>query len=216
VGPAIDWTGSLNFGPITIFIRTEQFWLALLFSTLSFARALVLVYFWLLALCVINRNMTEPDVITRLIRLQLSHAAKWPVFVQATLPLLFLTAAWPGLHALLTHAGVTSSLPSVGPLLLQGCLIGLGTFLSLKYLILPLLFADLLARYIYFGRSPVWDFLNVTASNILTPLQRLPLRVGKVDFTPLVGIALTLLLLHVLPRLVMLELHRRNLTLWPQ
>jgi hypothetical protein len=43
-----------------------------------------------------------------------------------------------------------------------------------------------------------------------------PLRFGKVDFAPLVGIVLVLLVLHALPNLVLNQLGRRNLTLWPQ
>jgi hypothetical protein len=44
----------------------------------------------------------------------------------------------------------------------------------------------------------------------------LPLRWGRVDFAPLVGIILLLLLLHALPNLVLSQLSRRNLTIWPQ
>jgi len=216
LGPAVEWTANLNLGAITLFFRTDQFWLILLFSALSFVRALALVYFWLLAVSIINRNAAATDVVCRLIRQQLNRVTAWPIYVQLALPVLFVTAVWPGLHALLSYSKITGPLPSLGPLLLQGCLIGLGIYFSLKYLIPALLVADLIAGYIYFGSSPFWDFLSTTARNTLAPLNHLPLRVGKVDFAPLVGIILTLLLLHVLPGLVLLELHKRNLTLWPQ
>jgi len=216
LGPAVGWTGSLDLGPITIFFRPDQFRLALLFSILSFLRVLVLAFCWLLAVWVINRNTTPLDPVSSLIRQQLSPVAGWPIPVQLALPLVFVATVWPGLHVLLFQVGVANPSPPTGRLILQGLLMGLGTYLSLRYLIPALLFADLLARYIYFGRSPVWDFLGVTAGNILAPLRRLSLRVGRMDFAPLIGIVLTLLLLHWLPRLVLHELNRRNLTLWPQ
>jgi hypothetical protein len=44
----------------------------------------------------------------------------------------------------------------------------------------------------------------------------LPLRFGRIDLTPLAGIILILILLHALPNVVLNQLNRRNLTLWPQ
>jgi uncharacterized protein YggT (Ycf19 family) len=216
LGPAVDWTASLNLGAVTLFFRTDDFWLTLFFSCLSFARVLVLAYFWLLALCVINRNAKDAHMVSDLICRQLSRVAAWPVSVQLVLPLVFVAAIWPGLHALLTYASITNEIPSFGRLMLQVWLIGLGIYFSLKFLIPALLFADLIAGYIYFGSGPFWVFLSTTARNLLAPLQRLPLRIGKVDFAPLVGIGLTLLLLHALPLLVLQELNKRNLMLWPQ
>jgi uncharacterized protein YggT (Ycf19 family) len=216
LGPEVEWTANLDLGAITLFFRADQLWLMMLYSALSFVRALVLGYSWLLAVSIINRNSPATDSISRLVRGQLGSIVGWPTCVQLALPLAFAAAAWPALHALLSYVKVAGPLPAFAPLMLQSCLIGLGIYLSLKFLIPALLLADLLARYIYFGRSPFWDFLNTTARNILFPLQRLPLRIGKVDFAPLAGIALTLLLLHALPRLLLHELHKRNLALWPQ
>ena len=216
LGPAVDWTANLDLGAITLFFRTDRFWLMLLYSSLSFLRALTLIYFFLLAVSMFNRNANAPDLISRLIRLQLRRVPAWPIYVQLALPVVLAAAVWPGLHALLSYAKITGPLPLLGPLILQGCLIGLGIYLSLKYLIPALLFVDLISRYIYFGSGPFWEFLSTTARNILAPLDRLPLRVGRVDLAPLAGIALSLLLLHALPRLVLHELHKRNLTLWPQ
>jgi uncharacterized protein YggT (Ycf19 family) len=203
-------------GLVTIFFRSDQFWLALLFSLHSFVRALLLAYGWLLAVCVINRHSTTPDSVLKFLRQLLGRPAGWPIYLQVPLPLLFCVAVWPGLHLPLTHAGVTSAVPPAGRLLLQGGLLGLAACFSLKYLIVSLLLVDFLSSYIYFGRSRVWDCLSATARNLLGPLQRLPLRRGRMDFAPLVGIGLTLLLLHWLPRLVEFGLNRRNLTLWPQ
>jgi len=78
-------------------------------------------------------------------------------------------------------------------LLAQAGLIGLGTYLDWKYLIAAILFLHLLGSYIYFGEHPAWNFINLTARNLLSPLRWLPLRFGKVDLLPLAGIALVIL-----------------------
>jgi uncharacterized protein YggT (Ycf19 family) len=51
-----------------------------------------------------------------------------------------------------------------------------------------------LNSYIYFGRHPFWNYVNATAQTLLTPLKKIPLRAGKVDFAPVAGIALVFLL----------------------
>ena len=56
-----------------------------------------------------------------------------------------------------------------------------------------LLTLHLLNSYIYFGRHPVWNYVDVTAKTLLRPLKKIPLRIGKADFAPIVGIALTFL-----------------------
>jgi len=202
--------------PFTLFFHTDHLSLTLLYSGLSFASVLSLVYLCLLALWVINRSITAPDSISRWIRRQLGWVVRCPLALHLSLPLFFMMLIWPALHALLTYSGVTNSFLQTGRLMVQACLLGLEFYLTLKYLIPFLLHADLTARYIYFGTGSIWEFVGATARNLLTPMQRLPLQVGRIDFAPLVGIAITLLVLDWLPRLVALELNRRNLSLWPQ
>ncbi len=48
--------------------------------------------------------------------------------------------------------------------------------------------------YIYFGKNPFWKYVNVIAQNFLSPLKKIPLRAGKVDFAPVVAIGLVFLL----------------------
>jgi uncharacterized protein YggT (Ycf19 family) len=76
----------------------------------------------------------------------------------------------------------------------QSLVIGLGGYLVWKFLIGALLALHLLNSYIYFGRHPFWNYVNATAQTLLKPLEKIPLRAGKVDFAPVVGIALTFLL----------------------
>ena len=43
---------------------------------------------------------------------------------------------------------------------------------------------------IYFGKHPVWKYVNAAAQTLLSPLDKIPLRLGKADFAPVLGIAL--------------------------
>ena len=83
--------------------------------------------------------------------------------------------------------------PTVAELLEQAAIIGLAAYLVWKYLIVVLLLLHLVNSYVYLGEHPFWKFVNATAGNLISPLRRLPLRWGKVDFSPVIGIALIFL-----------------------
>jgi uncharacterized protein YggT (Ycf19 family) len=216
VGP-VNWTPKINLVVVTLAfpltLRGHHFWSsAMLFSALSFTRALLIFYFWLLALAFINRRMAVPDSFQKMLLLLLGRASRWPRMVQAILPLLTVAALWFVLYPLLVYEGVTSRAHSNAHLAEQSLLVGMSIYFSLKFLLPAFLFVHLIANYVYLGGSPFWDFVSSTARNILVPLNRLPLRFGKVDFAPLAGIILLLLLLHALPIFILDVL---NLTLWP-
>jgi uncharacterized protein YggT (Ycf19 family) len=119
-------------------------------------------------------------------------------------------------HPLLVYTGVTTPVRSNAVLLAQGCVISLIVYLSLKFVLLAFLVVHVFITYVYLGTNPVWDFINTTSRNLLRPLNRLPLRLGKIDLAPIIGIVLVALLLFVLPNYLLHELDRRNLTVWPQ
>jgi uncharacterized protein YggT (Ycf19 family) len=216
IGPAVNWTPRLDLVVVTLAFRGNAFVPVLLFSLLSFVLTLAVFYFWLLALAVINRRVLEPDPFQKMVLLQLGRLARWPRFAQAIVPLFTVAALWIALHPALVQAGVVNRTQSNLHLAEQGLLVGAGMYLSLKFLLPAFLFLHLVASYVYLGNSPLWDFVNLTARNTLAPLNRLPLRIGRVDFAPLVGICLILLLLHGLPNLILNQLDRNNLTIWPQ
>ena len=120
------------------------------------------------------------------------------------------------LHPLLVYIGVMTPIRSNAVLLAQGCVVSVILYLSLKFVLLALLIVHVIITYIYLGTNPVWDFINTTSRNLLSPLNRLPLRLGKIDLAPLIGIILVVLLLHVLPNYILHELDRRSLTIWPE
>lgn len=221
IGPAVNWTPRLNLALVTpafplthggqVFYRS-----ALLFSVLSFILLLIVFYVWLLALAVINRRVTNPDPLQKLLLLQLGAPARWPSIVQMVLPFFVCAAMWMLCHPLLMHIGVTSRPRSNIVLLAQGLMLGLNAYLSLKLLLAAILFANVIVSYVYLGSNPIWDFVSTTSRNILRPLNWLPLRIGKLDFAPLTAIVLIVLVFYwPIPAKIGHLLDQHNLTLWP-
>lgn len=221
IGPAVNWSPRLNLtivAPAFPLMRTGQVFYrsALLFSLLSFLLVFLIFHFWLLALAMINRWNTNPDPLQKLVLLQLGRLARWPLLVQLLLPFLVSAALWMLCYPLLVHIGVTSPVRSKTVFLEQGLILGFNAYLSLKFLLVAFLFVHLIISYVYLGSNPVWDFVSTTSRNILYPLNWLPLKLGRVDFTPVLGIILVILLLFVLPDFLLQKLDRHSLTLWPQ
>ena len=216
IGRAVNWTPRLDLGIIALAFRGNVFATALLFSISSFVRTWLVFHFWLLALACVNARGSERDPIQKMILLQLGKVGRWPRWILAILPVLVIALVWIAAYPLLVRAGVVNPVQSSAHLLGQGALLGTAVYFTVKNLIPVFLFLHLIGSYVYLGGSPFWDFVNGTSRRILRPLDRVPLRFGKIDFAPLAGIVLILLALHVLPNLVFSELSRRNLTLWPQ
>ena len=58
----------------------------------------------------------------------------------------------------------------------------------------------LLNSYIYFGKHPFWNYVTAEAQTLLRPLRAVPLRAGKADFAPVVGIVLVFLFAELAER----------------
>lgn len=218
IGPEADWTPRLDlyFVVLAFHLRSDVFLPAMVFSVLSFARILIVCYFWLLALTMINRHSAEPDPLQRILRLHLGPVARWPWLLQLLLPLVLITGLWTALHPLLVHLEITSRVRFNAHLMEQGLLIGVALCFSLQYLLPVFPFLHLVASYVYLGPSPLWEFVGATARNLLAPLRWLPLRLARFDFTPLVGVVLLFALLHWLPNLILGKLVENKVNLWPQ
>jgi uncharacterized protein YggT (Ycf19 family) len=216
IGPSAEWTPKIDLMFVVPAFRSDNFNLCLLYSLLSFGRTLLVLYFWLLAVTIVNRGSADPGPIQKLIRHQLGPVARWPWPVQALLPFLLTALIWMALHPLLFKLRIITGPQSFLHLVEQGFLIGAGLLFSLKFLIPFLLLVHLLATYVYLGSNPVWEFISGTAQNLLRPLRWLPLRLGRLDFTPAIGALLALLLLHFLPELGLRTMLDRNYVVWPQ
>jgi uncharacterized protein YggT (Ycf19 family) len=205
IGSALNWTPNLDLAAIVLPFRSEFQGRMFLFSLFSFGLTLAVFYVWLLFLATVNRRIANADPFQKLVQAHLGRAGHWPWPMQLSLPFVAAGMIWLALHPLLVHWQIDTAAHSTVQLLKQALLLGVSLYLSLRYLIAGFLFAHLLTSYVYLGSHPVWSFVNGTARHLLTPLRWAPLRLGKVDFTPLVGIVLVFLAaefaLHWLPRL---------------
>lgn len=228
IGPAVGWTPRLNLSIITLafpLARAGQIFYrsALLFSFMSFILVVVIFYFWLLAIAVINRRVTNPDPLQKLLLLQLGRPARWPLVIQLALPFIVCAALWMVCRPLLNHVGVTSPVRSNVRLLEQGLILGLSAGYSLRFLLLAFLIAYVVVTYVYLGANPLWEFVSTTSRNILSPLKRLPLQFGKMDLAPLIAIVLIVVAFYYpLPRYARNFMDRPHgaagyrLTFWPE
>ncbi|MBC8094729.1 MAG: hypothetical protein H7Y43_02845, partial [Akkermansiaceae bacterium] len=216
IGPAVNWTPQLDLGAIAPAFRANNFSQQLLFSVLSLLRALAVFYFWLLVLSVINRRSANPDPLQRLLWLQLGKSAHWPLALKLAAPVVLSGLLWLAFYPLLAHWEVINWAASKWHLAGQCLVVGLGIFLSLKYLLPAFLLLHLISSYVYLGNSPIWEFVSNTSRNLMTPLTGETLRVGKVDVAPLLGLVLIgLLFFFPVPWGIRALLKHFELTIWP-
>lgn len=190
IGPPLRWTPALRLGIIAPPFRSDFPGRMLLFSALSFLLTLGVFYLCLVLLSTVNRNLPAADPIQNIVRLQLGRVAQWPPLVQLLLPLLIVALFWLGFNGPL---GLIAATPA-GELWQQALVLGASSYLAWKYFIAALLAAHVLNSYVYLGDSPIWNFVGLTARNLLRPLRGLPLGVGKADLAPAVAIALVWLI----------------------
>ncbi len=192
LGPAAGWTPSLHPGGLDVAVpfRSDSWGRMLLFSGLSFGMTLAVCYLWLLLLSLVNGCRMESDPLQKLVRLHLGRVDRWPWPVKSLLPLLVGVLLWYLLSLFLARLDMILPASSRTHRLEQALVVGLGSYLSWKYLIGGLLALYLVGSYVYLGNQPVWTFIACTGRNLLAPLRWIPLRLGRADFAPLVAIAL--------------------------
>jgi uncharacterized protein YggT (Ycf19 family) len=188
IGPAVNWIPMLQLGAIAIPFRPDFFSRMALFSLLGFVEALAIFYLWLLLLSMVIGRGPQSDPIQRLIRSHLGIVDRWPALIKALLPLPVATLLWLLLALVLTWVDLLPREPSGRLRFEQAFVMGISAYLSWKYLIGALLLLLLLSDYIYFGSHWFWNFIGPAGKNLLLPLRWLPLRLGKIDFAPIVGI----------------------------
>ncbi len=183
------WAGTLNLGVVVPAFASNSFVRMTLFSCLSFGLMLGVFYLCLLLLSI----LAGPEPFHRLVRMPLGGMDRWPRWAKFLMPLAATAAAWWLASWLLASLQVIPEPISPAHRLEESLVIALGGYLVWKYLIGALLILHLLNSYIYFGKHPFWAYVNAEAQTLLSPLRALPLRVGRVDFAPLVGMALVFL-----------------------
>jgi len=189
IGAATGWAAKLDLGITVPTFPSSSFGQIFLFSIFSFARLLGIIYLWLLLLSILN----GPMPVHRFVKMQLGKIDVWPRRIKFFLPpavtaLFWGLASWP--FAWLHPKPAMSAAHRIE----EALVIGLGSCLAWKFLIGALLVLHLLGSYIYFGKHPFWKYVDATAETLLKPLEKIPLRAGKADFAPVVGIAIVFLL----------------------
>ena len=185
IGPA--WVARLDLMVTAPQFRSDWFPGILLFSFLSFGLTLGIFYVGLLLLSLLQ----GPEPVHRLVKIPLGRVDEWPAWAKILLPFIATTVLWWSLSWPLDwmqHLPVSPALRCE-----QSLVIGLGSYLVWKFPAGALLALHLLNSYIYFGKHPFWKYAGVTAQKLLRPLKPVPLRLGKVDFAPVAGIAIVFL-----------------------
>jgi len=195
IGSPAGWNGKLDLGVTTIFFRSNYFDQMLLFSVFSFARILGIVYLWLVLLSILDGPMPT----RRFVKMQLGEIDNWPRWIKFLLPLLVTALFWGLASWPFAWLHQRPAMPAAQRIE-EALVIGLGSYLVWKFLIAALLVLHLLGSYIYFGKNPFWNYVDATARNLLRPLEKIPLRAGKADFAPVVGIALAFLIAELAGR----------------
>lgn len=187
------WTGKINFGTVILAFSCRGGWPGLermlVFSFLSFAWMLGIVY-----LCMTLLSLLQgPEPFQRVVRASLGRVDGWPGWAKILAPWLALLFGWLALTWLL--AGLHIIPPPISPAqrVEQAVVIATGAFLVWKFALAALLFLYLLNSYVYLGNNPFWKYVYLTGRTVLSPLAPLPLRLGKVDFAPVLAVALVFL-----------------------
>jgi len=190
IGSTVNWVPHLQFGAISVFFRSDVPGRVMLFSILSFALTLAIFYLWLLFISLVNGRRAESEPMQRMVQLHLGWVDKWPWPIKLALPLVVAGTAWMALDPLLSELRLIQPPLSGTHRVEEAAVIGLGAYLTLRFLIGGLLILWLLTTYVYLGNNAFWSFVSLTGRNPLSPLRWAPLRIGKVDLSPVAGIFL--------------------------
>jgi uncharacterized protein YggT (Ycf19 family) len=190
IGSALGWAATLNLGVISPTFRSNWFGPILLFSVLSFALTLGIFYSWLLFLSLLK----GPKPVHDFVRMQLGRIDDWPPGVKIFLPLIVTAAGWWLASWLLVWFRIIPPPVSAMWRFEESLIIASQAYLIWKFPAAVLLVLHLLNTYIYFGRHPIWNYTDAASQTMLEPLKKIPMRIGKVDFSPIAGIALVFLI----------------------
>lgn len=192
LGREMNWSGKLDLGLTIPCFSCAAGWIGLShmvsFSFLSFGLMLGIFYVCLLPLSL----LAGPLPIHGLVTIPLGRVDGWPRWARILLPFLATAMVWWLLTWPLARLGVLTPVPMAGRVQ-QSIVLGLNSYLLWRYPLGAILLLHLLSSYIYFGRHPFWNYINLTGRTLLRPLAKVPLRLGKVDFAPVVALVILFL-----------------------
>ncbi len=180
------WTGKLDFGVTMLSFRSDWFGGMLIFSFLSFGLVMGVFHMGLLFLSLLS----GPDPIHGLVKIPLGRVDNWPRWAKLLLPLTTVTLGWFILSWLLGWWHISPQPTSLPLRLGQSLVVALSSYLVWKFPAGALLALYLLNSYIYFGKHPFWKYISTTTRTLLLPLGKIPLRIGRVDFAPVLAVTI--------------------------
>jgi uncharacterized protein YggT (Ycf19 family) len=189
IGSAVNWTARLDLNAVIVSFHCSPGWFGfqtmLVFSFFSLMVALGTFYLCLLPLSLLQ----GPEQIHRLVKIPLGRVDDWPRWAKIILPFFGTAVFWwlatwlfGGLHISAKPIGAAERFE-------ESIILGACSYLIWKFPLGVILLLHLLNSYIYFGKHPFWKYVNVTAQKILSPLEKIPLHIGKVDFAPVAMVA---------------------------
>ena len=185
------WTessASWNPGPVTVAFRDDMAGRLTFFSLLSFVWALLV---WQAALTLFSRLARLGDRTANLRWFQELGAlpARWPLGVVLLIPSLSAAALWAALAPSFASRGMLPALHGVAGLGTQALLIGVSVWMPSRWLSAGLLLVRFVHDYVYLGDHPLWGWIRLGTGPLIRLFAILPLRLGRVDFTPIVTAA---------------------------
>ena len=189
IGSAANWTGKLDFGPVVLSCRSDWFWRILAFSFFSFGLTLGIFYLCLLPLSLLG----GPEPVHSLVKVPLGRVDGWPRWAKIILPFFATALCWWLASWVFGWLQILPKAISPAERFEESLIIGAGSYLLWKFPLGAILLLHLLNSYVYFGKHPFWKYVNATAPSLLSPLEKIPLRIGRVDFAPLLGLVIMFL-----------------------
>jgi uncharacterized protein YggT (Ycf19 family) len=202
IGAATHWTPRLPLIAFTVPFRSDSLGRMLLFSLLSFLVFAAGFYFCAILVSALSGKRSPVDSWQAFFRALLGPVDALPRWVKFFLPFVVGMVFWIFVGPLLSSAGVQVPVHSFSHRMQEAALVGLGSWLSWKYALAIVLVLHIVASYVYFGTAPVWQFVSNMARTLLKPLKPIPLQLGRVDFAPVVALALTFTAAELLSRLL--------------
>lgn len=201
IGSKTNWSPRLNLGAISLYFPTTTFSVSLGYSLGHFIYLACIAYGWLLLISWLagGRHPIQGPL-TSMVRAQLGRLDHLPGYLKVILTGLVSAAVWTASFPVWRGLGNIPPIHSVAEFLEKAVLIGAGIYLTWKILIAAFLILYFLNQYAYLGNQMVWVEINELGKRLLYPLRNL--QFGKLDPTPLLGIALVMLLSEGLDRLL--------------
>ena len=190
VGTAATWTPVLDLVAISLSWRSDLLPVTMLFSVVSFGLTLFAYISGLLLLSCLHSRRGDEHQGERFVRFQLGWLDRLPWPFKLVLPFLIALGLWTGFNPLLAHLQMVPEPQSLAEIIREGAVLGLCIFIYWEWLLLPLFLLHFINTYVYLGHHPFWEYVSRTGGRLLWPLKFL--RIGRLDLSPLAGMALVI------------------------